>query len=50
LTICIDKIEAIAAWEWAYGTQSVIPMWNNGVDVDGPRCWEIFDSPDVPPE
>ena len=50
LTICIDKNEAISAWEWAYGTEAVVPMWNNGAGVDGPRCWEVFDSPDLPPE
>ncbi len=42
LTMCIDTNNAITAWEWAAGSNGDDPIWDNGLGVNGPRCWEIY--------
>ncbi len=40
LHICIDTCDQITAWEWTNGDED-FPIWDNGLGVDGPRCWEL---------
>ena len=49
LTLCFDSLDAITAWEWAAGSMGDFPLWDNGLGVSGPRCWEIVEVPNLPP-
>ncbi len=40
LHICVDSSRALSMWEWA---DVDWPLWDNGLGVSGPRCWEILD-------
>jgi hypothetical protein len=42
MRICIDTLDAITAWEWAAGSDRDFPLWDNGLGVSGPRCWELW--------
>ena len=43
LSLCADTCYGITAWEWAAGAFAIFPQWDNGLGVDGPRCFEIVD-------
>ncbi len=44
LHLCIDTMASDVAWEWAAPvTGSDFPLWDNGLGVSGPRCWELLD-------
>lgn len=47
-TICFDKNLAIYSWDWASGSSTTTPIWDNGLGVDGPRCWEVSNCPGQP--
>jgi hypothetical protein len=49
LHICLDTCNQITAWEWSNGDED-FPIWDNGLGVNGPRCWEIIASPNSPPD
>jgi hypothetical protein len=53
LTMCVDSVngKATVAWEWADAGPALDdrPNWNNGLGVSGPRCWELFEVPNLPP-
>gem|GEM_PF-876647 len=49
LHLCVDTVkgQGMQAWEWAYGTLMPTNLfWNNGQDVSGPRCFEVY-NPDA---
>ncbi len=48
-TICFDTCAAITAWEWSNGEED-FPAWDNGLGVDGPRCWVIGVCPNCCPQ
>jgi hypothetical protein len=49
LTMCVDTNNQITAWEWANGSEQDFPVWDNGLGLNEPRCWEIFEVPNDPP-
>ena len=51
-TICVDTANAggTVSWEWATDGLTDHPVWDNGLGVDGPRCWVIGSCPNLPPQ
>jgi len=50
LTMCVDSCKGITAWEWAAGDNTDFPQWDNGLQESAPRCYEIYEVPNDPPE
>jgi|GEM_PF-2416312 len=48
LTLCLDSCASFVAWEWTKGSEDY-PLWDNGLGVNGPRCWEIHKCPNCCP-
>ncbi len=47
-TMCLDTTQVVTVWEWAAPVVgSDFPIWDNGLGVSGPRCWDIYHLPCV---
>ena len=51
-TICVDTVNGAGtvAWQWTSASLSDYPAWDNGLGVNGPRCWAIGACPNMPPQ